>query len=409
MSMGDNNAANAICTSSVQPAVLHCLDSYLRTTENWVFRLIKHQAHSSCYIASDRFLDGDFVLPDAVPLRSPLQPSQRENSAHAGSLRWQRAFARMTYPWYLRARLRHHKIDIVHSHFAQVGWRYRRVAQRLHAAHVVSFYGWDYMRLAAVDPSWAPRLKQLYAAADCFVCEGPHGAELLLHNGCPESKVRIVRLGVEPGQIPLFTRVKRAGSLRLLQIASFREKKGHIDTINAFANALNRWPDMHLTLVGAAPGEVYDSVTRIIEARGIAKKVSVLPGVQFNELYATMRGHHVFIHPSRHAGDGDCEGGAPVVLLDAQATGMPVISTTHCDIPQEVIDGSTGILCAEGDISALTNAIGRFYEMGEDCYMGYADAARKHIEKHFDARDCAAKMESLYRELGRSRRGEVGS
>ena len=32
----------------------------------------------------------------------------------------------------------------------------------------------------------------------------------------------------------------------------------------------------------------------------------------------------------------DCEGGAPIVLLDAQATGLPIISTKHCDIPDEV-------------------------------------------------------------------------
>jgi len=46
--------------------------------------------------------------------------------------------------------------------------------------------------------------------------------------------------------------------------------------------------------------------------------------------------------------DGDCEGGAPVSLIEASASGIPVVSTVPCDIPQEVKDGLTGRLLPEG-------------------------------------------------------------
>jgi colanic acid/amylovoran biosynthesis glycosyltransferase len=335
-------------------------------------------------------------------LRSPLQPVLCENAHLTGLLRYRRAIARITYPWYLQARLRKQRIGVVHSHFAQVGWRYRNVARRLRAAHVVSFYGWDYVQMARIDPSWTARLAELHASADCFICEGPHGAQTLIASGCPVSKVRIIRLGIEPEQIPFFHRSKGSGTLRLLQVASFREKKGHVDTVSAFAMALERCPDMHLTLVGAESGSIHDAIEHIIVSRGIADKVSLLSGIAFSKLHSIMAEHHVFIHPSRHANDGDCEGGAPVVLLDAQATGMPIISTTHCDIPQEVVDGTTGILCPEGDVPALARAICDFREMGEDRYLAYAVAAREHVERNFDVRDCAAAMESLYRELANS-------
>lgn len=401
--MNTSNEVRHSAAADERPAVLHCLDSYLRTTENWIFRLIKHQKRSRRYVATTRFLECNFALPDVKFLRSPLQPSLDEMSHPTRLRRWMRAINEITYSWYLRAALRDQEIAIVHSHFAQVGWQYRKIAQALHAVHVVSFYGWDYVRMATLDPTWLPRLKQLYASTDCFVCEGPHGAELLAKNGCPKEKIRIAKLGVEPNEISFLPRRKRAGSLRLLQMASFREKKGHLDTVNAFAEALERWPEMHLTLVGAAPGDVYDAIIRVVQSRGIADRVSLLPGVSFDELHATMHEHHVFIHPSRHAKDGDCEGGAPVVLLDAQATGMPVISTTHCDIPEEVANGVTGILCAEGDTRSLVEAIGQFCEMDEDRYLEYANAARAHVEANFDARDCAVAMESLYRELAGNR------
>ncbi len=54
-----------------------------------------------------------------------------------------------------------------------------------------------------------------------------------------------------------------------------------------------------------------------------------------------MSRHHLFLSPSVTAPDGDSEGGAPVSIIEAAATGMPVVSTTHCDIPQAVDDGVT--------------------------------------------------------------------
>lgn len=378
--------------------VLHCFESYLNITENWLYRIIKCQRVNR-FIASEKFIDGKFYLKEVMVLESPLQTIARSVFAVPGTRRILRILAASTYMNCVMFSLRNKKIDIVHSHFAQVGWRYRDLARWLGAKHVVSFYGWDYVRLATADPKWGPRLERLYAEADCFLCEGPYGAALLARNGCPKGKIRIARLGVELDRIPVFHRSKQSGTLQLLQLASFREKKGHIDTIQAFARALQQCPDMHLTLIGAGPGDVYDQVQTAICTLGIANKVTLRGGVSFDELHETMRPFHVFIHPSRHARDGDCEGGAPVVLLDAQATGMPVIATSHCDISQEVVDGISGMLCGEGDVDGLARAITKFCNMGDNEYAAYASAARRHVEQGFDVRVCAAHVEQIYREL----------
>jgi colanic acid/amylovoran biosynthesis glycosyltransferase len=53
------------------------------------------------------------------------------------------------------------------------------------------------------------------------------------------------------------------------------------------------------------------------------------------------------------AADGDAEGGAPVTVIEAQAAGVPVAATFHCDIPMIVKNGETGLLCKERDVAAL--------------------------------------------------------
>jgi len=65
------------------------------------------------------------------------------------------------------------------------------------------------------------------------------------------------------------------------------------------------------------------------------------------------------IQPSRTASDGTRKG-RPTALLEAQATGLPVISTTHADIPEYVHDGRSGILVGERDVSGLAWALEEF-------------------------------------------------
>jgi colanic acid/amylovoran biosynthesis glycosyltransferase len=95
----------------------------------------------------------------------------------------------------------------------------------------------------------------------------------------------------------------------------------------------------------------------------------------------------------------ECEGGAPVVLLDAQMVGLPVISTFHCDIPEEVIDGVTGLLSNEKDIDSLRDDISRFYRMDDSEYQTFSKNARKHVAENYDSRKNSIALKSVYEEV----------
>ena len=65
----------------------------------------------------------------------------------------------------------------------------------------------------------------------------------------------------------------------------------------------------------------------------------------------------VFLHPSVVDSAGASEGGAPTTILEAQALGMPVVSTLHCDIPNVTVPGESAVLVAERDPEALADAL----------------------------------------------------
>lgn len=153
---------------------------------------------------------------------------------------------------------------------------------------------------------------------------------------------------------------------------------------------------MTLTFVGSELENIKSKLEALVKQHNIEHKVRFIGFIEFTKLYEFFGQYHVFIHPSCYSDTRDCEGGAPIVLLDAQCTGMPVISTTHCDIPEEVIHGKTGLLTPEKDADALAGSIRTFYNMNNNTYQQYATAARQHVIENFDIKPCALQLQKLY-------------
>jgi colanic acid/amylovoran biosynthesis glycosyltransferase len=108
--------------------------------------------------------------------------------------------------------------------------------------------------------------------------------------------------------------------------------------------------------------------------------------------------HHVFLSPSVTASDGDTEGGAPVSIIEMAASGMPIVTTRHCDIPAVVIDGVTGLLADERDVDGLVQRLGWLVD-NRDRWRPMLDAGRMHVEEHFDAVKQGESLAGIYRQV----------
>lgn len=386
--------------------VLHLFNTYLPQTENWAYNLMTALPDCEIHIGAKKYLKNNFYNPQfhfADNLSGSFEQMDKQLQKNNFSNRLKKIVLR-SMPFLfdnLDNNLidygKKEKIQIVHAHFADIGWHFKEVAKQLHVPFVVSFYGWDYEKLPHVKPEFKSRFKKLFKVVDQFICEGTHGASILVEHGCPESKITIVPLGIQPDQIEFLPRTKVPNQLKLVQIASFTEKKGHQYAIEAVASILKNCPNIELTFIGN-----YNELKRReklelqVSELGLTKQVHFLPAIDYEQLYATLGAYDVFIHPSCYAADRDCEGGAPVVLLDAQATGMPIISTTHCDIPDEVIHQKTGLLSTEKEVEALAQNIKRFYEMDNKEYQEFANHANAHVKKEYSIAKNALLLKAAY-------------
>lgn len=298
----------------------------------------------------------------------------------------------LVFAWQTRKR----GCSLIHAHFANTGWKFIPVARMLGIPLVVGFYGYDYDQLPNTQPAWKRRYRNLFKYGTLFLTEGEYGRKRLIEKGALPDSVRAHHLGIDVDGVPFCVRTLPQGEvLRLVQVANLVEKKGHQILIEAMRILKERGTieNVSLTLIGDGP--LKKDMVALTQQYQLESNITFVDHLPYVNLHQELLKYHVFIHPSLTTSDGDCEGGAPVVLLDAQATGMPVISTYHCDIPEEVIDGKTGVLVPENDFKALADAISLFID-NPGLLAEYGVATRKHVEENYSAQKQARQLADLY-------------
>lgn len=174
----------------------------------------------------------------------------------------------------------------------------------------------------------------------------------LISIGAPENRLHWSPCGVDPDAFVATDPGKN--SPIFLAVGRFVEKKAPYLTILAFDKALKKIPNLELRLIGDGP--LLGPCKRIVDALNIGSSVKFLGAQEHCVVAGEMRTARAFIQHSLVAENGDSEG-TPVAVIEAQMTGLPVISTNHAGIPEVVIDGETGFLVDECDIDNMAVAI----------------------------------------------------
>jgi colanic acid/amylovoran biosynthesis glycosyltransferase len=326
----------------------------------------------------------------------------------AGSLErlWDRALRRAGFRRHLGYLVRvaqRVNAAILHSHFGDVGWRDRGAARAAGCRHVVTFYGYDMSRLAG-RPPWRERYRACLPEIDLVLCEGPFMAQRVQELGCPKERMRVHHLGIALEKFPYRPRAWRPGEpLKVLIAASFTEKKGIPDGLRALG-ALRREVPLEVTIIGDAhPGGAEharekERIIAEISRQGLGNCVRLTGGLPHAAMIEEAYRHHLFLSPSLTAADGDTEGGAPVSLLEMAASGMLIVSTRHCDIPEVVLDGVTGLLAEERDVAGLRDAMSRAIAEPQR-WPEMLERGRRRVEAEFDARVQGERLAALYEGL----------
>ncbi|HUF12924.1 MAG TPA: glycosyltransferase [Longimicrobiales bacterium] len=279
--------------------------------------------------------------------------------------------------------------EVVHAHFAAEGVAAWPAARRAGIPLVVTFYGFDATELPR-DWRWRRRIRALLHHATLVLAEGPSLRERLIDLGAPPHRTRVHPIPIRIESFPFRLPAPRERAI-VLQACRFVPKKGVDLTLRAFARAADG-TGSRLRLIGDGPER--PALEALARELGIAERVE-FAGMRTHEQYARdLADADVFIHPSRFGPKGDGEGGAPTALIEAQATGLPIVSTTHADIP--FVAGAGGALLApEDDLDQLAAHL-RWLLQHPERWADLARAGRRHVERQHEASLLAERLESHY-------------
>jgi glycosyltransferase involved in cell wall biosynthesis len=284
---------------------------------------------------------------------------------------------------------------LLHGHFGWSGARLLLLKGFLRIPLVTTFGGRDAgVQLAA--PRSAPLYALLLAASDHLVCVSHHLRAALVAAGAAPERTSVVHRGTDLARFPFRERGERAGRpLGLLMVGRLVEKKAHADALEALALLRDLGHDAELVIVGDGPGRA--SLETRAAQRGLVPRVRLLPPTDQAGLRACFEAADVFLHCSVTAADGDVEG-IPNVVVEAAATGLPVVGTRHGGIVEVIEEGRAGLLVPERDPAALAKALATLAEHPETC-RALGRGAAERVRRDFDLRAQIGAHEALYREL----------
>jgi glycosyltransferase involved in cell wall biosynthesis len=229
----------------------------------------------------------------------------------------------------------------------------------------------------------------MFSIASAIVAVSRAMQRKLIELGAPPHKVHYNPYGVDcsrfggakPGNAPpLF-----------LAVGRFTEKKSPQTTIAAFARVLKVNPDARLRLVGDGP--LLGQCKQMAAALGLNNAITFLGGQNHEVVEQEMKAARCFVQHSVIAPSGDCEG-TPVSIIEAGATGLPVIATRHAGIPDVVVEAKTGFLVDEHDEAQMAVEMTRI--AGDAALAGeLGEAARTHIARNFSKEKSLAKLWAL--------------
>jgi colanic acid/amylovoran biosynthesis glycosyltransferase len=374
------------------PTVAHSVNPYLPNSGSWIYHQIIFLSSFRPVVLTKRTENLD---------QFPLSPVYSVYGLPFLSRNVQKASAMLSgAPFRLhRSALQQEKVSLLHSHFSDMAVRNIPLAEEAGIPHIASFYGSDIWARER-DPVFRKDFSRLCGNASLFLVEGPAMAEKVVSLGAPEEMVKVLRIGIDIAKIPFVPRhPPEDDEVVILMAGRPIEKKGHWYGLQAFERICRDFPAARLLLIigGRTPkeNEIASKMSRFIEDKGIGGRVHWSGFLSYDAYLASIRSAHIFLQPSVRAEDGDAEGGAPVTITELSASGMPVVATRHCDIPEVVLDGKSGLLAEEKDVTGLAGHLatlcaspGKWMDMGR--------AGRLHIEERFDIRKQGKELECYY-------------
>jgi colanic acid/amylovoran biosynthesis glycosyltransferase len=252
----------------------------------------------------------------------------------------------------------------LHIHFAHVPTQIGMYAAAMAGIpFTVMAHANDIFERAFLLPTKAQRSKKFLTISD-------FNRAYLERSGVPADKLAVVRCGVQVPDVEGSPKGSPKHRFRIGSLGRLVEKKGFDVLIEAVGVLKQRGHDLELLIAG--DGALRDELMALVEQRQLAHCVTFVGPLSHSAVPAWMATLDAFVLACKPDANDDMDG-IPVVLMEAMAQGLPVVSSRLSGIPELVVDQHTGLLAEPGDVQGTATQIERLIASPE-----YANTLARH-------------------------------
>ena len=282
--------------------------------------------------------------------------------------------------------------DIIHCHFGPNG-NYGAMLKKMGIGLklVTMFHGHD-IRKGLVEG--AHIYQPLFNAGDCFLANSSYTHQHLIDFGADPEKIIYHPVGIDVQKFANRSQRTLTGvhdSITILTVARLVYEKGLSQGIHAIRNILEKKPSLSLRYNIVGEGPMAEELKNIVDALDLKGTVRFLGGMVQREVISELEKADLFLLPSVEEAFG-------VVLLEAQAMGIPVVATDVGSVRQAIKEGESGYLVQPNDPDALAQRLidliesqHRWHEMGT--------VGRKFVEENYDIKNLNRRLVNIYEDL----------
>ena len=306
------------------------------------------------------------------------------------------AIKRFLQAGYIAGHLLKHPVNAMHAHFGSSATRVVNLVKQMidlpysFTAHAKDIFHQDVNRDSLRDKIRDAR----------FVVTVSKFNQGYLHNlmGDVPSDIRCLYNGIDLTRFRPDPTIEREANL-ILGVGRLVEKKG-FDTLIWACRILATWGlDFRCEIIGK--GALRDRLKQLIVDLGLEERVRLVGPKPQDGVLAAYQRATIFTLPCVIGRDGNRDG-LPTVLLEAMATGLPVVSTNLTGVPEIIDDNENGLLVPPSNAQALARALAKLLtnptrrqQMGQ--------IARQKVEQTFDVRRNVAQLHHWLEKLAVNR------
>lgn len=296
-------------------------------------------------------------------------------------------------PLYHAVPLLDEEFDILHCHFGPKG-RIGAILKQVGVPGrlVVSIHGYG----ARQAERYPEQYVDLFETADLFLANSMYTYNRLVSAGAPERRVAHHPLGIDVESVPFkwgaeaAETTETADTVQVITVARLVELKGIDSSIKAIGRLTDR-VDAEIEYHIVGDGEERTALEELTDDLGLSDTVTFHGHMNRNEVIRMLVDADLFVLPSLEEAFG-------MVLLEAQAVGLPIVATEVGGIPEVVREDETAILVPPDDEEALADGVEGLLDRRSE-WRAIGRAGRESVGTNFDSERLIEDLIDRYRTL----------